>query len=412
MAVHNQNYNVDFEANVGGSRSSPCRVKSRRVLRALVVVGLSIGCATTGPLFAQDSRRTGKPRKTRLAQRALNQGHLLAPKAFRASVRKVLPSVVTIESFGGLSTSAIRGTRGVRKPGDGPTTGLIVSPDGFIVTSTFNFIRRPPVITVILRDGSRHVAKLLGRDDTRKICLLKVDGMKDLTVPTFVRRSKLKVGQWAVSVGVGYGDSKPAMSAGIISAKNRISGRAVQTDANISPANYGGPLLDIEGRVIGICVPLHPQSQQVASGVEWYDSGIGFAVPLAGADGLLAQLKAGKIIRPASLGVQVKTAGPDGSGVVVAKVQDGAAAGKAGVTAGDRILAINGEKILDVRHLLTVIGRFVAGDKIQLQVERAGKSLELKVTLDVATAKKPPVRKRKKVEKKKSKKATKSTSGR
>ena len=66
-----------------------------------------------------------------------------------------------------------------------------------------------------------------------------------------VDESKIKVGQWAISLGVGYGDTSPAMSTGIISAKNRIGGRAIQTDANISPANYGGPLVDIEGTRAG-----------------------------------------------------------------------------------------------------------------------------------------------------------------
>src|SRR5262249_41731663 len=139
--------------------------------------------------------------------------------------------------------------------------------DGYIITSTFNFLKRPPVITVVFPDGKRHVAKLLGRDDTRKLCLLKVDGVQSLPVPEFVPRSELKVGQWAVAVGVGYGDGSPALSAGIISAASRISGKAVQTDANTSPANYGGPLVDLDGRVIGVCVPLSPGSKEVAGGV-------------------------------------------------------------------------------------------------------------------------------------------------
>ncbi|MCG8585980.1 MAG: S1C family serine protease, partial [Pirellulales bacterium] len=194
----------------------------------------------------------------------VQRGYLLSPKAFRAAAAKVLPSLVTIESIGGIAISpgAKVGKRtrssGISKPGEGPTTGLIVSKEGHIVTSTFNFLKKPPIITVTLNDGSQYVAKMLGRDDTRELCLLKIEADRPLPTPELVDRNELRVGQWAISLGVGYGDSNPAISAGIISATHRISGRAVQTDANISPANYGGPLIDISGRVIGICSPLSP----------------------------------------------------------------------------------------------------------------------------------------------------------
>ena len=73
---------------------------------------------------------------------------------------------------------------------------------------------------------------------------------------------------------------KPNISVGIVSAVNRIWGKAIQTDAKISPTNYGGPLVDIAGRVLGVLVPLSPMATDELAGVEWYDSGIGFAVPL------------------------------------------------------------------------------------------------------------------------------------
>src|SRR5437764_12723956 len=94
-------------------------------------------------------------------------GTLLAPKAFRAAAAKVQPSLVRIVGFGGIAAT---GNGGYQAPGEGPTTGLIISSDGYIITSTFNFLRKPPVITVVMPDGQRHIAKLLGRDETRKIC--------------------------------------------------------------------------------------------------------------------------------------------------------------------------------------------------------------------------------------------------
>lgn len=188
------------------------------------------------------------------------QAMLLTSTAFRLAVERIRPALVTIESFGGVS--AVQGRiGGIRGQGEGNTTGILISDQGHIVTSTFNFIQSPPVITVITSDGKRRVANLLGRDETRKICLLKIDPVDEIALPEIADYASVMVGQWAISVGVGYGDLSPAISTGIISAKNRVGGRAIQTDANISPANYGGPLLDIQGRLIGVCVPMNPQSQ-------------------------------------------------------------------------------------------------------------------------------------------------------
>ena len=293
-------------------------------------------------------------------------------KAFRRAAQRIMASVVKIETFGGLS-GRVGGARqeGISKPGEGPTTGVVISPDGYIITSTFNFIRKPPLITVVLADGSRHIAELLGRDETRKICLLKIDKAPPLAVPEMVAHEQLRVGQWAISLGLGYGDKEPAISAGIISANRRISARAVQTDANISPANYGGPLVDIEGRLIGICVPLSPMSGKEAAGSEWYDSGIGFAVPLHGAESLIARLKNKETIAPGRLGIRVAALSPDGAGAKIAAVQPDSPAAKAGLEKEDALLALEGEAILDTVHFSTVLGRYVAGDKIKIKVRRA-----------------------------------------
>jgi serine protease Do len=244
-------------------------------------------------------------------------------------------------------------------------------------------LRRPPVITVVRQDGTRHVATLLGRDETRKLSVLKIEGVNDLPVPEFVSPSELKIGAWAISVGVGYGDDEPMISAGIVSALNRVSGRAVQTDANISPANYGGPLLDIEGRVIGICVPLNPMSKEVAGGVEWYDSGIGFAASLHGTENVLAAMKAGKTIQPGSLGVQVKPADANGSGAVIAQVLEKSGAEKAGLKPEDRLLTVAGEAVLDVAQLRTLVSRYAAGDEVKLTIRRGEEELQITVTLQI-----------------------------
>jgi serine protease Do len=323
------------------------------------------------------------------------RGNLLAPKAFRAAMAQVKSSVVSIETFGGVTASGKRGAGASFKPGEGPTTGVVISPDGYVLTSTFNFLDRAPIITVVFADGQRHVAKLQGRDDTRKICLLKVDDVADLPVPKISPAEELKVGQWAVALGVGFGESEPALSAGIISALNRASGRAIQTDANLSPANYGGPLIDIEGRVIGICVPLSPGSKETAAGAEWYDSGIGFAIPLSGLEPIIARLKEGETLQHGYLGIQAAPYGEPPAGAAVKKVLLGSAAEKAGLKEEDRIVRVNGQEVLDVAHLTVLLNKNLLGDVVKLDIRRGEEKLTVEATLG-EMPKMPPMEESKK----------------
>jgi len=263
---------------------------------------------------------------------------------------------------------------------------VIVSADGFVVTSTFNFLKKPPVITVVLADGKRHVARLLGRDETRKICLLKVDGVADWPVPSIAPRGELKVGHWTVAVGLGSGAGQPAISVGVVSAASRISGKAVQTDANTSPANYGGPLVDLDGRVIGICVPLTPGVQSEAAGSEWYDSGIGFAVPLDGIEPIYARMKAGETLRHAFLGVQLQAFGDPPTGAEVKTVLPESPAAKAGLAVGDRMIALGGVDILDAAHLQSVLHRHLAGDKLEIRLARGSEQIAVSAELTAPPA--------------------------
>ncbi len=303
---------------------------------------------------------------------------------FRSAAAKMELSLVTIESWGGVRAREGK-IGGIRKQGEGNTTGIAISTDGYIITSTFNFITRPPIIMVVTRDNKRHTAKLQGRDDLRKICLLKItdlDPNESLVVPEIAPLDKIKVGHWAVSMGVGYGDRSPAISLGIISAKNRIGGRAIQTDANISPANYGGPLIDIDGRVMGICVPMNPQSQAIGAGVEWYDSGIGFAIPLDGAEKLLERLKDSNIkIEPAFLGVMAD-ANPSGEGMWIEQVVPESTAAKAGLEIGDVLVAIGGKPVSDQMSFKQVLIAFEAGQKTTLEylVQGEGDIVEKNIT--------------------------------
>lgn len=339
---------------------------ARRLARLLLVVCLAIPATTT---LAQPDDNENR----------LREGLRLTPRAFRVAAARVAPALVTIESFGGTSTVAGK-IGGIRQQGEGNTTGVMISPDGYVITSSFNFIEQPPVITVITSDGVRRVANLLGRDDTRRICLLKIEDVQDMPVPEMISPDEIRVGQWAVSVGVGYGDSNPAISMGIISATGRIGGRAMQTDANISPANYGGPLLDIEGRMIGVCVPMSADSQNLASGVEWYDSGIGFCVPLVGLEGLIERLKDGRHIQRAFLGIQSEDV-EDLEGIKIVDVVAGTAAEDAALETDDVILKIDEHDTPNVAELRSVLAKYYAGDEVEVTFQRDDQEETVTVTL-------------------------------
>ena len=141
------------------------------------------------------------------------------------------------------------------------------------------------------------------------LTLLKVNA-KNLPVPTLVSKSELREGQWTIALGRALDvkmDRAPAVSVGVISALNRIWGKALQTDAKISPVNYGGPIVDIQGRVQGILIPASPRGEDEISGFEWYDSGIGFAVPMEDVFGGAAPAEKGKDLQKGLLGVAMKS---------------------------------------------------------------------------------------------------------
>ncbi|MDP6723298.1 MAG: trypsin-like peptidase domain-containing protein, partial [Pirellulaceae bacterium] len=153
----------------------------------------------------------------------------LEERALQAAVAKVAPSVVRIETFGGLERV------GKFIVGDGPTTGLVVSEDGYVISSAFNFVQKPDSILVTVGDGSRAAAEIVARDQSRMLVLLKVNTEVKLVLPTVLPRDELVVGQWALAVGRTLDPKIPNTSTGILSAKNRIWGKAVQTDAKVSP---------------------------------------------------------------------------------------------------------------------------------------------------------------------------------
>jgi S1-C subfamily serine protease/predicted esterase len=303
----------------------------------------------------------------------------LQEKAIKAAVARVNPCVVRIETSGGtdLVGSGPRGPE-VRK-GAGPTSGVIVSPDGYLISSAFNFANKPASIFVSVpgqKDG--FVAKVVATDTTRMLTLLKIDATS-LPVPEAAPKKDVKVGQTALALGRTFDTYEhfPSVSVGIISATDRIWGKALQTDAKVSPANYGGPLVDLSGRVLGVLVPASPRGEDETAGVEWYDSGIGFAIPLEDINAALPRLKQGKDLHRGVLGITPKS--PDIYGVppTVGVVMPGSAADKAKIQPGDVLKEIDGRPVANQAQVLHVLGSKYDGDTATVKIQRGDKEIDL-----------------------------------
>ncbi len=323
---------------------------------------------------------------------------------FRGVAARIRPSLARIETVGGTQPVARSQTpdpeptdndpegppapRRTQRPfqeslgsgfviADGPTTGLVYSADGYIVTSSFNFVRDPALISVTLSDGRMVAADLIARDQVRKIALLRVDAT-DLPVPQWTSHEDVRVGQWAIALGLGLGGTEPSMSVGIISAKNRMHKNAIQTDAKLSPINFGGPLCDIQGRVVGINVPMAQRPGELA-GVEMYDSGVGFAVPKHRLDAIVSELKTGRSFLRGWLGVSLNPRVTDA--VVVQNIADPSPSRDAGVQIGDKIVKADGSPVKHFGQLMQALYMIPAGETVEIEIERAGQSIPIKVVL-------------------------------
>lgn len=281
------------------------------------------------------------------------------------------------------------------KKGYDRSSGLIVGEDGLIlcplrITGWPN-ASRP--LFVDLADGQSFQATVLGSDERLRLALLRIEltGLKPLEP---VPAGELRAGRLAIALGyphMGTGDT-PQLTFGIVSRTGALSGihpafEALATDAAVSEANRGGPLIDVDGRLLGILVDVddtNPQGYMTrARGAYAGNAGLGFAVPPAVIERIVPKLRAGAILRPAFLGVAT-TETPDGLEVlnVTEKNEAGqpTAAREAGIAKGDVILSIGGKATPTTRDLRTVMAAFAAGDKTTVRIRRAGVESELPVT--------------------------------
>jgi S1-C subfamily serine protease/predicted esterase len=341
------------------------------------------------------------------ASRAADDLDDLQEKAIKAAVLKVAPCVVQIETQGGTELVTSGGPRmpggpaGIRL-GTGPTTGLTVHGDGYVISSAFNFANKPQSILVsVPGHKERYVAEIVANDQTRMLTLLKLIGVSDkLTVPVPSPKSEMRIGQTALAVGrtlTGPTRPMPSVSVGIISALDRIWGKAIQTDAKVSPTNYGGPLIDLYGRVQGVLVPASPRAEGETAGFEWYDSGIGFAIPLEDINRVLPKMLKGTAkdvvsLKRGLLGVTMQQKqGQDEHSTPskIASVSPASAAEKRGLKPNDTIKKIDGKPITGQAQMRQILGPKYAGDTVALTIERDKKEIKLDVTLESAIASYP-----------------------
>jgi serine protease Do len=299
----------------------------------------------------------------------------LEEQAVRHAVATVAPAIVRIETIGGVERT------GDLLLGEGPTTGLVVGAEGWIISSAFNFLRQPASILIALPDENRIPARIVARDHSRMLVLLKANVTQPLPVPVAVLPAELAVGQWTIAVGRTLSLQDPNLSVGVLSAANRIWGKAVQTDAKVSPGNYGGALVDIRGRVIGVLVPMSPDGQDEVAGAEWYDSGIGFAVPLTDIQRRLPSLQSGRDIHAGLTGVTLREGEVHSAPAEIAAVQVNSPAFQAGLRMNDTIVGVDGQSVATQAQLKHLLGPRDAGETVRVAVMRGANRLEASLTL-------------------------------
>lgn len=262
-------------------------------------------------------------------------------------------------------------------------SGFVIDTNGYIVTNN-HVIEGADEIIIKFPDEKEFKAEIIGTDPLTDLALLKIEPKgAPISVIALGDSDKIEIGDWVIAIGnpLGLGGT---VTAGILSAKGRVLGDGpydnfIQTDVSINPGNSGGPLINMNGEVIGINTAIIQSAQ-----------GLGFAVPVNMLKNILPKLKGGKVSR-GWLGVTLQpldenlaqTFGlnKDTKGVLIADVTNGEPASRAGLKAGDIVVAVDGKDTLDSRTLVGVIGSKSPNEKVTMTIIRDGKRMNVDVRL-------------------------------
>lgn len=299
--------------------------------------------------------------------------------------------------FGGAPSPSVTGETEKKKLGSG--SGFLVSSDGLIVTNKHVVADEQAEYTVILSDGTEHTAKVLARDPSNDIAVIKIEG-KDLPVLSLGDSDTIRVGETILVIGNPLGEFENSVSRGIISGvkRNLNAGSGfgdsehlsdiIQVDAAVNPGNSGGPLIDLSGAVVGVNVAM-------AQGAE----SIGFALPINQVKHIVEQVRTtGKLSFP-YLGVRTiilndalkqKTGLPFTYGALVVRgdtvtdfaVVPGSPADKAGIVENDIILLVDGKQVDTDHSLVYFMGQHSVGDEVTIKLWHKGETKDVKVTLE------------------------------
>ncbi|MFB1485610.1 MULTISPECIES: Do family serine endopeptidase [unclassified Thiocapsa] len=275
--------------------------------------------------------------------------------------------------------------RAMPRQATGQGSGFIVDSDGHIVTN-HHVIEGAGEVTIVLNDGTSHVARVVGVDPKTDLAVLKIDVDRPLVAVELGGSSKARVGDWVLAVGNPFGLGG-SVNAGIISARGRDINSGpyddyLQIDAPINRGNSGGPLFDIDGRVIGVNTAIFSPSGG--------NVGIGFAIPAETVERVVADLRENGRVERGWLGVQIQpvteelAAGlglAEVTGVLIADLIAGSPAAASDLRAGDVILSASGQQLTSAKDLSKLVAVTKSGTAMTLRVLRDGKPRDLTLTI-------------------------------
>jgi len=290
------------------------------------------------------------------------------------------------------------GERELKQQGFG--SGFIISKDGYILTN-HHVVEGAEKISVNLPDGRAFPVEWVATDKISDLSLLKISA-PNLPYAELGDSDTVRAGQWVAALGNPLGNmiksAQPTVTVGVVSALHRslpIASKTVQrryvnliqTDAAINIGNSGGPLCDINGKVIGINVAMFSQGGA--------NTGINFAIPVNSAKRVLEQLMKGKDVIYGWIGIGLQEVTPsiaeslklrNAEGAVVAQIAEGSPAAAGGLSLGDIVKTYNGTNVIDVKDFITKINYSKPGDVAEIGIVRKGREIRLKVTIGIEAA--------------------------